>query len=157
MTAIFVDADACPVKDEVIRVAGRHGVAVHIVSNGGIRPYRETFVETVIVPHGPDAADDWIAERTGIGDVVITADIPLAARCLESGARALNHNGKPFEPGSIGMKMALRDLNAHLRETGEISGYNPGFTAKDRSQFLNKLETLLRAAMNEADVPSASG
>ncbi|MHA1189409.1 MAG: YaiI/YqxD family protein [Alphaproteobacteria bacterium] len=152
MTAIYVDADACPVKDEVIRVAERHNVTVHIVSNGGIRPYRETFVKTVIVPHGPDIADDWIADHAGPGDVVITADIPLAARCLENKAHVLNHTGKPFEAASIGMRMAMRDLNAHLRETGEISGYNPGFTAKDRSQFLNMLENTVRAArLSEPD------
>ena len=150
MTAIYVDADACPVKDEVIRGASRHGIGVDIVSNGGTRRYREPNVETVIVPHGPDVADDWIAERAGPGDVVITADIPLAARCLENKAQVLNHTGKPFEAGSIGMKMAMRDLNTHLRETGEISGYNPGFTAKDRSNFLNILENTVRTAKQQA-------
>ncbi len=140
------DADACPVKDEVIRVAERHELKVHIVSNGGIRPSRDPRIRTVIVPGGPDAADDWIAERIDAGDIAITADIPLAARCLDKGAQVLNHDGKPFTEAGIGMALAMRDLNRTLRESGEISGFNRSFTGKDRSRFLEALEYAVRTA-----------
>jgi len=143
---IFVDADACPVRDEVIRVAERHELQVHIVCNGGIRPSRDPRVQIIVVPDGPDAADDWIAERIGAGDIAITADIPLAARCLKKGAQVLNHDGKPFTEAGIGMAVAMRDLNQTLRETGEISGFNRSFSGKDRSRFLEALETAVRAA-----------
>ena len=146
MPEIFVDADACPVRDEVIRVAERHGLNVHIVCNGGIRPSRDPRIRIVVVPDGPDAADDWIAERIDAGDIAITADIPLAARCLIQGAQVLNHDGKPFTEAGIGMALAMRDLNQTLRETGEISGYNRGFSGRDRSRFLEALEHAVRAA-----------
>ena len=146
MPEIFVDADACPVRDEVIRVAERHELQVHIVCNGGIRPSRDPRVQIIVVPDGPDAADDWIAERIGAGDIAITADIPLAARCLKKGAQVLNHDGKPFTEAGIGMAVAMRDLNQTLRETGEISGFNRSFSGKDRSRFLEALETAVRAA-----------
>jgi len=143
---IFVDADACPVRDEVIRVAERHGLIVHIVCNGGIRPSRDPRIRIVVVADGPDAADDWIAERIGAGDICVTADIPLAARCLKNGAQALNHDGKPFTEAGIGMALAMRDLNQSLRESGEISGYNRGFSGRDRSRFLEALDHAVRAA-----------
>lgn len=146
MPEIFVDADACPVREEVFRVAERHALKVHIVSNGGIRPSRDPRIRTVIVPGGPDAADDWIAERIDAGDIAITTDIPLAARCLDKGAQVLNHDGKPFTKAGIGMALAMRDLNRTLRESGEISGLNRSFTGKDRSRFLNALENAVRAA-----------
>ena len=146
MPEIYVDADACPVRDEVIRVADRHELHVHIVCNGGIRPSRDPRVEIVVVSDGPDAADDWIAERIDAGDIAITADIPLAARCLRQGAQVLNHDGKPFTEAGIGMALAMRDLNQTLRETGEISGYNRGFSGRDRSRFLEALENAVRAA-----------
>ena len=152
MTAIYVDADACPVKDEVLRVAGRHGLRVHVVSNGGIRPSRDPTVETVIVPRGPDAADDWIASRAGPGDIVVTADIPLAARVLAASAQALDHTGKTFDEASIGMAMAMRDLKAHLRETGAISGRNRPFTRQDRSRFLEALERAVQDAERAAQI-----
>jgi len=137
---IYVDGDACPVKDEVIRVAERHGVRVYIVSNQGLRPLRHPLVEQIMVPEGPDVADDWIAERAQAGDVAVTADIPLAARCLEKGALVLGPSGKAFTEESIGMALAMRDLKAHLRETGEDKGYNRSFSPRDRSDFLEALE-----------------
>jgi uncharacterized protein YaiI (UPF0178 family) len=143
---IFVDADACPVRDEVIRVAERHELSVYIVCNGGIRPSRDRRVQVVVVPDGPDAADDWIAERIDTGDIAVTADIPLAARCIGKGAQVLNHDGRPFTEAGIGMALAMRDLNQSLRETGEISGFNRGFSGRDRSRFLEALENAVRAA-----------
>jgi uncharacterized protein YaiI (UPF0178 family) len=143
---ILVDADACPVKDEILRVAARHGVKVTFVANRGLRPSRDTMVAHVLVPQGADAADDWIAEHAGIGDIVVTADIPLARRSLEKGATVLGPTGRPFTQSSIGMALAMRELNQHLRETGESRGLNAGFTAKDRSAFLQALdEAVVRA------------
>lgn len=143
MTEIYVDADACPVKAEVERVAERHGLTVHIVSNGGIRPSRHPLIKTVVVAEGADAADDWIAERIGAADICITSDIPLASRCLKNGAAVLRPNGKPFDEASIGMALGMRDLHKHLRETGAQT-FNAGFTKQDRSNFLNALETAIQ-------------
>jgi uncharacterized protein YaiI (UPF0178 family) len=146
---IYVDADACPVKDEILRVAERHNLQVYIVSNSGMRPSRNPLVRQVVVPQTPDAADDWIAERIAADDICITADIPLAARCIEKGARALHSNGKPFTEESIGMALAMRGLMQQLRESGDVRGTNPAFTKDDRSRFLRALEeniqSLLRA------------
>jgi uncharacterized protein YaiI (UPF0178 family) len=141
---IFVDADACPVKDEVVRVAERHELQVTFVSNGGLRPSRDPMIRHVVVPKSADAADDWIVENTAAGDVVITADVPLAARCVELGAQVLAPTGRPFTPESIGMAVAMRDLKQHLRETGEIKGFNPGFSPRDRSAFLSALDLAIR-------------
>jgi uncharacterized protein YaiI (UPF0178 family) len=110
------------------------------VANSGLRPSREPWIRNVIVPQGPDAADDWIVEHVGAGDIVVTADIPLARRALEKGAVVLGPTGRPFTPESIGMALAMRELNQHLRETGESRGFNAGFTAKDRSTFLQALD-----------------
>ena len=145
MTEIYVDADACPVKEEVLRVAARHGLTVHIVGNSWLRMTESPLINRVVVAHGPDAADDWIAEHAGTGDIAITADIPLAARCLEAGARALDHRGKPFNRDNIGMAVAMRDLKSQLRETGEIRDHGPTFTKKDRSNFLQALEAAVQA------------
>ena len=139
-TQIYIDADACPVKEEAVRVAGRHGLAIHFVSNAHMRLPEGPLIKRVVVPDGPDAADDWIAERAGKGDIVVTADIPLAARCLEAGARVIGPTGKPFTEAGIGMALAMRELSSHLRETGESKGYNAGFTKADRSRFLQALE-----------------
>ena len=148
MTAVYVDADACPVKEEAERVAGRHGVRLFLVSNGGLRLSRNPLVETVIVPDGPDVADMWIAERCGTGDVVITGDIPLAARCVEAGARVLKHDGAPLTAANVGNALATRDLMADLRAADPFrQGGGKGFTKADRSRFLNALERELRAAM----------
>jgi uncharacterized protein YaiI (UPF0178 family) len=141
---IYVDADACPVKDQIVRVAERHGLTVHMVSNSWMRLAEGPLIKRVIVSEGFDAADDWIAERAGAGDIVITADIPLADRCLKVGADVLGPSGKPFTPDNIGTALAMRDLMGHLRDTGEVSGNNPSFTSRDRSQFLQALETAVQ-------------
>ena len=112
---LFIDADACPVKDEVYRVAARYDLQVFVVSNSWINTPRESWIEQVVVDAGPDIADDWIAERAGPGDVVITADIPLADRCLKTGAQALKSNGQPFTPDSIGSALAGRMVGEHLQ------------------------------------------
>jgi len=141
---IYVDADACPVKDEVMRVVERHSVTVHIVSNSWMRLAESPLVNRVVVQDGPDAADDWIAERIGKGDIAVTADIPLAARCLKAGAKVIGPTGKPFSESSIGMALAMRDLMAELRDTGEVRGYNASFTRQDRSRFLQALEQTIQ-------------
>jgi len=146
---IYVDADACPVKDEVLRVGGRHGLDVYIVSNGGLRPSADPRVHTVIVGNDPDAADDWIADKIGAGDIAVTNDIPLAARCIDKGARVLAPTGKPFTEESIGMAMAMRDLMTQLRDSGEITGGPGGFTKRDRSRFLQALETEIQAVRRQ--------
>ena len=143
--AIFVDGDACPVKAEVERVAARHGLVVTIVSNGGLRPSANPLLRHVTVADGADAADDWIVEHIASGDIAITADIPLAARCLEKGARVLGSNGKPFTEGGIGMALGMRELHRHLREATGGQTYNAGFTKQDRSRFLNELENCIQA------------
>ena len=143
---IFVDADACPVKEEVLRVAARHKVTATFVANRGLRPSRDPLVVNVLVPQGADAADDWIVEHAGAGDIVVTADIPLAGRALKQGAVVLGPTGRPFTESSIGMALAMRELNQHLRETGVSRGLNAGFTARDRSAFLQALdEAVVRA------------
>lgn len=144
----FIDGDACPVKAETLKVAERHGMPVVIVSNGGLRPSRDPMVTHIVVPKSADAADDWIAANVRPGELVVTADIPLAARVIAAGAHALGPNGRPFTPDSIGMALAMRDLKQHLRETGEIKGYNPGFTREDRSRFLGELDRLARRIKN---------
>jgi uncharacterized protein len=141
----YVDADACPVKDEVMKVALRHEIPVHFIANSWMRLPQGPLVNRVVVTEGPDIADNWIAERVGPGDLAITADIPLAARCLKAGAKVVGPTGKPFDQGSIGMALAMRDLQSHLRETGESRGFNPSFTPKDRSRFLEALEHAVQA------------
>ena len=151
MVRLFIDADACPVRQEALKVAERHGLAVFVVSNGGIRPSRSPLVETVIVPEGPDAADRWIAERIGPGDVCVTQDVPLAAKCLEAGARALRSNGEAFTRANIGNALALRALMADLRAADPLGagGSGRGFSKADRSRFLDGLERTVRAARRE--------
>jgi uncharacterized protein YaiI (UPF0178 family) len=144
-TTLYIDADACPVKEEAVRVGERHRLEVHFVSNSFMRLPVGPLVKRVVVADGPDAADDWIAERAGKGDIVVTADIPLAARCLKGGARVVGPTGKPFTEAGIGMALAMRDLSRHLRETGESKGYNAGFTRADRSRFLQALEEAVQA------------
>jgi uncharacterized protein len=144
---IYVDADACPVKAEVERVGTRHRLRVVIVSNGGIRPSANPLVETVIVAAGPDEADKWIADRAGPGDVVITGDIPLAARCIEAGAQVLKHDGEALSAKNIGNILATRDLMADLRAANPfMQGGGRGFTRADRSRFLDALERAVRHA-----------
>ncbi len=146
---IYVDADACPVKDEAVRVAERHGLALHFVSNAWMRLPEGPLIKRVVVSEGPDAADDWIAERIGAGDIAVTADIPLAARCLKRGAQVIGPTGKPFTEAGIGMALAMRDLSAHLRETGESKGYNASFTRRDRSRFLEALEHAVQSSLRD--------
>ena len=143
---IYVDADACPVKDEVARVALRHGLGVKFVSNAFMRLPEGPGFERVVVPEGPDVADDWIAERAGPLDIVVTQDIPLASRCVTAGAIALALNGKMHTPGNMGMTLATRNLMAHLRETGAAQTYNAAFTRADRSSFLQALEQAVQLA-----------
>jgi uncharacterized protein YaiI (UPF0178 family) len=150
MLEIFVDADACPVKQEVERVAERHGLIVHVVSNGGLRPSRNPLVHNVIVAEGADAADDWIAEHIDEGDIAVTADIPLAARCLKKGARVIGPTGKLFAEATIGMALGMRDLNRHLREVTGDQTYHAGFGREDRSRFLGALENEIQAVKREA-------
>lgn len=147
MPDIYVDADACPVKDEAIRVAERHGLRITFVSNGGLRPSRDPMIRNVVVPQGADAADDWIVENAIAGDVAVTADIPLAARLVEKAVHVIGPTGRPFTRETIGMALAMRDLKQHLRETGEIKGYNPSFSPRDRSAFLSALDQAVRHAM----------
>ncbi len=144
---IYVDADACPVKSEVERVGTRHKLRMFIVSNGGLRPSQNPLVETVIVPDGPDVADMWIADRAGEGDVVVTGDIPLAARCVENGAQVIKHNGEPLTQANIGNVLATRDLMADVRAADPfaIGGGRP-FSKADRSRFLDGLERAVRAS-----------
>jgi len=151
MVAIYVDADACPVKDEAQRVAERHGLVITYVANFGLRPSRDPMVRNVMVPQGADAADDWIVEAAQPGDVVVTTDIPLASRVIAKGAAAIGPTGRLFTPDSIGMALAMRDLNQHLRETGESRGFNAAFSGKDRSNFLQQMDALVqRAKRNSA-------
>jgi uncharacterized protein YaiI (UPF0178 family) len=143
---VYVDADACPVKAEAERVATRHKVPLKLVSNGGLRPSANPFVEVVVVDQGPDEADKWIAERAGEGDVVVTGDIPLAARCVEGGARVLKHNGERLTQANVREALAMRDLMADLRGADPFrQGGGKGFTKADRSRFLDALERELRA------------
>ena len=143
---LYIDADACPVKEEAERVASRLRVRMVLVSNGGIRPSANPLVESVFVAQGPDEADKWIAANAGPGDVVVTGDIPLAAKCVEAGARVLKHNGEELNRANIGMVLATRDLMADLRSADPFrQGGGKGFTKADRSRFLDVLDRMLRA------------
>ena len=148
MTEIYVDADACPVKDEIVRVAERHKLVVHMVSNGGIRPGRSPFVKLVVVGEGLDVADDWIAEHIGAGDICITSDVPLADRCVKRGAQVLKPNGDAFTPDNMGTALATRNLMQGLREAGEITGGQKPFSKADRAAFLNAMEAAARRAIS---------
>jgi uncharacterized protein YaiI (UPF0178 family) len=150
---IYVDADACPVKDEAVRVAERHGLMIHFVSNAWMRLPDGPLIKRVVVADGPDAADDWIVEHIGAADIAVTADIPLAARCLKVSAQVIGPTGKPFTEASIGMALAMRDLSAHLRETGESKGYNASFTKRDRSRFLQVLEEAVQRTLRQGNTP----
>ena len=149
MTApiVYVDADACPVKAEVTRIAGRAGLVAVFVANSGLRPSRDALIRNVVVPQGADAADDWIVEHVSARDIVITADVPLAHRAVGKGAVVLGPTGRPFTPDSIGMALAMRDLKQDLRESGAIAGFNPGFAQKDRLAFTNALAQAIQKAL----------
>jgi len=147
---IYVDADACPVKAEAEKVATRHRLKIFMVSNGGLRPSQNPLVEMVFVPDGPDVADMWIAERAGRGDVVVTGDIPLAAKCVEAGAMVLKHNGEPLTQANIGNVLATRDLMTDLRAADPFrQGGGRAFSKADRSRFLDGLERAVQAAKKE--------
>ena len=142
---IFVDADACPVKQEVYLVAERHGVEVTLVANSWLRTPNEKWLTLEVVGDAPDAADDWIVEHLQAHDIVITADILLASRCLEKNARVLGPTGKPFDESNIGDAVATRDLLSHLRDVGETTGGPPPFQKRDRSRFLQQLDEVIQA------------
>lgn len=142
---IFVDADACPVKPEIYKVAERHGIDVVVVANSAVFIPRETFIERVVVGSGSDAADDWIAERAGEGAIVVTADIPLADRCVAAGARVVTPSGRLLDRDAIGLARATRDLLTDLRSSGMTTSGPPPFTPRDRSAFLSALDlTIVR-------------
>ncbi len=149
MTEIYIDADACPVREEVYRVAGRLGVGVLVVSNGSrpIRPPDLSYVRMVLVGEAADAADDWIALRIGSADVCVTADIPLAARCLAKGARVVPPTGRPFTNANIGNALAGREIARHLRELGATGKGPAPFAKADRSRFLSALDNAVQAAL----------
>ncbi len=150
MTVIYIDADACPVKAEAEKVATRHKVRMVLVSNGGIRPSVNPLVESVFVSDGPDVADMWIAERVGPGDVVVTGDIPLAAKCVAAGALVLKHNGEELHARNIGQVLATRDLMQDLRSADPFrQGGGKPFSKADRSRFLDGLERVVQAARRE--------
>ena len=142
---LYVDADACPVKDEVVRVAERYGLEVIFVADGGLRPSRDPMVRNVIVPQGADAADDWIVEAATPGDIVVTSDIPLASRCLERNARVLKPTGKEFDHANIGNALAMRDLKQQVREATQGQTYNAVFSKADRSRFLQTLDRMINS------------
>ena len=153
---IYVDADACPVKAEAERVATRHGLTLFVVSNGGLRPSQNPLVENIIVPDGPDVADMWIADRAKVGDVVITGDIPLAAKCVEAGAHVIKHNGEILDVRNIGQVLATRDLMQDLRSADPFrQGGGRPFSKADRSRFLDGLERVVRFAKLDAEKGTA--
>jgi uncharacterized protein len=141
---IYIDADACPVKDEAARVAARHGLIIHYVSNSHMRLPIGENVKRMVVTAGADAADDWIVEQAQPNDIVVTADIPLASRAHKKGARVISNVGKSFTEDSIGMALAMRNLMTHLRETTEMRGSNAVFTPADRSRFLQEMESVIQ-------------
>ncbi len=151
MTELYIDADACPVKDEVFRVGERYGLVTHVVSNSWIRvPLKHPLIRSVVVDAGPDIADDWIAERAGPGDVVITQDIPLADRVLKAGAQAISSKGRVYTVDSIGSALASRSVGEHLRSMGEVTSGPAPFAPADRSRFLQALDQAVVKAMRGA-------
>ncbi|MDF0519735.1 YaiI/YqxD family protein [Bradyrhizobium yuanmingense] len=156
-TRIYVDADACPVKDEIYRVALRHGVPVSVVAGNFIRVPQDPLIERIAAGAGMDAADDWIVERVRPGDVVVTSDIPLASRCVKAGADVIAPNGKPFTEESIGMTLAVRNLMTDLRSAGEVTGGPRSFSPRDRSAFLSALDQTLRRIQRRRADQAATG
>ena len=149
MVQIYVDADACPVRDECVKVAQRNGVMLYMVSDGGIRPHKDPKIHLVIVAPGADAADQWIASQITRNDIVITSDIKLAARCIKSGAVALKPNGEILTESNIGPVEANRDLMTVLREAGEVTGGPPPFKKQDRSNFSGALEAVVQNVLQK--------
>jgi uncharacterized protein len=156
VTTLFIDADACPVKDEIYRVAARYDLPVFVVCNSWIRTPPVPHVRLIVVDEGPDVADDWIAERAGPGDVVVTSDIPLAGRVLASGAQALHATGKAFTADNIGGALASRAIGEHLRSMGEVTGGPRPFAPADRSRFLQALDAAIVKARRATTPPPAA-
>ncbi|PPD43264.1 MAG: hypothetical protein CTY15_10300 [Methylocystis sp.] len=148
---IYIDADACPVKEETYKVAMRYGLQTFVVSNSFMQIPRSPLIARIVVGAGADVADDWIAEQVAAGDVVVTNDIPLAARALEKGAHAIAPHGRPFTQDSIGLALAQRSLMEHIRSTGEITGGPPPFSAKNRAQFLQALDQAVAREMRRCE------
>ena len=146
MVKIYVDADACPVRSEIERIATRHNLITYMVCNGGIRPSRNSLIKLVIVGKTFDAADNWIVDHIGKADICITNDIPLAEHCIRKGALVITPNGKTFTQDNIGMALATREIMGQIREIGEATTGPPPFSKKDRSKFLNFMETTVRSA-----------
>jgi hypothetical protein len=146
---IFIDADACPVKDETYAVAARHGLRVAVVANSHMRVPTDMGVEMIVVDQGPDVADDWIVEEVRTGDIVVTADLPLAARCIERGGHVVSPNGRIFTEESIGGLVATRDLKADLRDGGVHSGGPPPMTPRDRSRFSSSLDEVVQRSLRD--------
>ena len=147
MTTLYIDADACPVKAEAERVATRLRLPMVLVCNGGLRPSANPLVSLVIVPEGPDVADQWIAEQCGPGDVVVTSDLPLADRCIKAGAQVIQHNGEVLTQANIGPRLATRDLMQDLRASNPfMQGGGAAFSKADRSYFLQSLDRVMTAA-----------
>ena len=144
MKKIYVDADACPVKDEIVKVATRHKIQVFMFCNGGIRPFRQKLINLIIVPEGSDEADKWIFENIKIEDVVVTSDITLASKCIDKGASVLKHDGLILNVKNIGNLLATRDLMSDLRSFDPfLKGKSKNFTREDKGKFLNSLQTLI--------------
>lgn len=150
MPAIFIDADGCPVKEEVYRVAGRHGLSVTVVSNSRMRLPSAEWIRAVVVSGSFDAADDWIVQHAAAADIVVTTDIPLADRCIKKGARVITPTGKLYTEETIGEALAGRELMSYLREMGTLTGGPPPFAARDRSRFLHELDQLIKAVIRAA-------
>ena len=146
MVKIYVDADACPVKNEVERIATRHNLETYLVCDGGIRPPLDSLIKVVVVNQGPDAADDWIADHIRRTDICVTNDIPLAGRCLKEGAFAIKPNGNTYTNDNIGMALATRKIMEGIRETGQINFGPPPFSKADRSKFLDQMEVIVQKA-----------
>ncbi len=157
MPVIYIDADGCPVKEEVYRASRKYGLTVYVVCNTHLNAPAEDRIHRVIVERSPDAADDWIAEHVGAGDIVVTTDIPLADRCLKRGARVLDVRGREFTPDSIGGMLATRELMSHLRSFGAVGGGPPPAEKKDRSLFLAKLHEVIQSLMRPAGEQRNSG
>jgi uncharacterized protein len=151
-TIIYIDADACPVKDETYKVALRYGLQTFVVANAHIQIPGHPLIERVVVAAGPDIADDWIAQRCGVGDIVVTQDIPLADRALKAGAQAIGNSGKPFTRDSIGNALAGREIGEHLRSIGIVTGGPKSFSPADRSRFLQELDAAVHRAKRAAAI-----
>ncbi|MCD6587276.1 MAG: YaiI/YqxD family protein [Candidatus Fermentibacteraceae bacterium] len=151
MLHIFVDADACPVKQEVFKVAKRYGLKVTLVSNSWMRIPASSWLDLVVVDKGADVADDWIVEHVGVNDIVISGDIPLASRCIKKGAQVLGNTGRPFTEDNIGNALSLRNLLTDLREQGMVTGGPKPFAKKDRSRFLQALDEMVVKVRRSTD------